>query len=307
MAWLPTLLLASLVFAMTMALRPSASRNHRLATILAAGAIPLVAPTQAGWLRFLLAAYAVVFAAKAWERSKGRVHDPEMWESPGRYLFWWAVPPDARTPKNAVEAAQHRAAGRKRILRASAKAVAVVLIVTVNRQFPALREHDYAHALWSMALLYPFISGITDLVSGLAMQGGLFVEETFVAPAFSRSPREFWGQRWNRFISRFAFRNVFIPLGGIRHPFAATMAVFLFSGVMHEYLILVCGRGLGSYTGQSVAFFVVHGLAVAIQGRRRGRLPRPVAAALHLGWLVWTAPLFFRPLDEAVRYSEWWT
>jgi D-alanyl-lipoteichoic acid acyltransferase DltB (MBOAT superfamily) len=157
-----------------------------------------------------------------------------------------------------------------------------------------------------MAMLYAFVTGLADLVTGLAMQTGYRISEVFDAPFLSRSPRDFWSRRWNLFVHRFAVRNVYVPLGGRERPGLAIAIVFLLSGLMHEYLVVACGRGLGSYTGYSLAFFVLQGTGVAVHARwGRGRMPRGLAIALHFLWMLATSPLFFLPLDEAAGFSTW--
>ncbi len=157
-----------------------------------------------------------------------------------------------------------------------------------------------------MWALYLGFSGLTDILSGLAMQGGIWLHESFVFPPAARSPRDFWGQRWNLFIHRFAARNIFVPFGGRRRPLRAMAAVFIASGLLHEYLVLASGGTWSPYAGYMMLFFALHGLAAGVQTQlerrhKRARLPRPVAVALHQAWMTCTAPLFFAPLQHILE------
>ncbi len=266
-------------------------------------AIPFALATEPQWPRLIASAFAVVFAARVWERTHGRA--PQV-TSPLHFALWWFVPADARFPTGTAEARSNRAAGRRRLSRLVGKAALVLVLVLINRAADDITSNPFVFAAWSMALVYAFISGIADGLTGLLMQTGVRMSEAFDAPLLAGSPREFWGQRWNLFVTRWAFRNVFIPLGGMRHPARATLAVFGVSGLMHEYLVIVCGGGPGEYTGYTFAFFLLHGAAALVQGRKKPRLGRKVAVALNLAFLIITTPLFFQPLDAAVGYSRWW-
>ncbi len=267
-------------------------------------AMPFAVATDPQWLRLIVAAFAVVFAARVWERTHGRAKHATA--SLAAFAVWWLVPAEARFPTDADEARANRKAGRRRLVRMFGKAVLVVGLVFINRATADITANPFLFAAWSMALVYAFISGIADAVTGTVMQTGVRASEAFDAPLLARSPREFWGERWNLFVTRWAFRNVFIPFGGRRSPAPATLGVFVISGLMHEYLIVACGNGFGERTGHTLVFFVLQGAAVLLLGRRKPILPRGLAVTLNLVFLIVTTPLFFRPLDAAVGYSRWW-
>ena len=124
------------------------------------------------------------------------------------------------------------------------------------------------------------------------------------APPLARSPRDFWGRRWNLVVHDLVFRHVFLPLGGLRRPLRSTVGVFVISGLIHEYFVLACLGHPGRYPGFMMLFFGLHGLAVMVQlawdrgPGRRSRMARPLAIVLHLAWFTLTAPLFFAPIGE---------
>lgn len=272
--------------------------------VIAAAAIPFLTPASPQWFRLVVSFFAVVWAARIWERSRGR--EPDLRSAPWRFWLWWFVPADARAAKDAAQAATHQRQGWARLARVIPKAVLVVSLVLINRAITDVTAHGLAFTVWSMLYLYALISAIADGLTGLLMLTGLHMSESFESPMLARSSSEFWGRRWNRFITRWAFSNVFVPAGGRRRPAAATLLVFVISGLMHEYLVVACGHGFGNYTGWMLAFFVVHGLGVMLVSRVPWELPRLVAVVLHTAFVMVTAPLFFLPLDDAVGYSRWW-
>jgi len=101
---------------------------------------------------------------------------------------------------------------------------------------------------------------------------------------------------------------IFVPLGGAQHPVRASAAVFIFSAVLHEYMVWVA---LGAPDGRMTAFFLLHGVATfvtTIIGKRLGRktlMPRWAAVALHIAWFAATGPLFFGPMEDIFAVSAW--
>jgi hypothetical protein len=210
--------------------------------------------------------------------------------------------------------------GRRRLARAVLKLPGVAVLVLAHLRWPGLHADPWVEAFWGLWLAWLAISAFVDVLSGLAMQTGITVVESFDAPPLARSPREFWGRRWNLVVSDAVFRHVFLPLGGLRHPLRATAWVFLVSGLVHELFVLVVLGHPARHSGFMMLFFGLQGLAVTAQlawdrgpGRRqrpaappgdamrRGRqtsMARPLAVALHLCWMTLTAPLFFAPIGE---------
>jgi hypothetical protein len=81
----------------------------------------------------------------------------------------------------------------------------------------------------------------------------------------ARTPADFW-RRYNRPVTQYMFENVFRPVGGARAPVRATLAAFLVSGVLHEYIADIA---LQDVQGFQLAFFMIHGAAVAVTQRLR--------------------------------------
>ena len=275
-------------------------------TVIAAMLIPFALPLDWTYVRILSLPPAVSAAMKAWEHARGR-SPASMVGSLPRFVFWLFIPPDSRPAEDEAAASLTRRRGWRRVARLLGKVPLCLALLAIEHRWPELHDSPWLEAFWALWLTWAAVSGVADLVSGLAMQTGLHVDETFHAPALATSPRDFWGRRWNRFVHRWAMRNVFAPVGGRRHPLRATLIVFFGSGVMHEYVVVAGAREIPEHLGWMTLFFALHGIAVAgqmIAERRLGRrawLARPAAVALHLVWLTATAPLFFTPLGELFR------
>lgn len=285
-------------------LRPHPTVARLLPAIVVPLAVPFVVPV--GWVypRALTSVLCIVMAGKAYELWRDRVPEPRLLQHPGTFCFWLLVPPKAQLPHDVAEADRVRAQGRGRLLRAALKVPGVAALTLVHLHWPAVHHDPWVEAFWALWLTYLGVSAFVDLVSGLAMQTGIDVAEGFDAPPLARSPRDFWGQRWNLVVHDLVFRHVFMPLGGIRKPLRSTMGVFIVSGLIHELFVLSCLGHVGRYPGFMLLFFAIHGVAVMAQlawdrgPGRRSTMARPLAIALHLGWITLTSPLFFAPLGE---------
>ena len=315
MTWIPAIALLGLVVAYDYwVLRPGPRARiaalAALPALAASAALPLLVPGTSA-VRSLACGLAIILAVKSWELSRQRAADPAMVRTWPRFLLWLFIPPDTHWSETADERAHARRHGRRRLARAFAKAPLIYGLLAVATRWPELHDAWLTATFWAMWMTYLCLSGLADAATGLAMQSGVWAREVFVWPVFARSPRDYWGKRWNLFIATFAFRHLFIPLGGRRRPVRATFAVFLTSGIMHEYLVAASLRHASQHTGAMMVFFSVQALAVILEsilGRRsarRKRLPRPVAIGLHLTWLVCTVPIFLAPLNEVLYFTSW--
>jgi hypothetical protein len=275
--------------------------------LVASALLPVFAPSWM-FVRIVATVLAVTTGAKVWMVHRGAPTDPAMAATLPRFVLWFIIPPDATWPADDAARAHARGKGRHRGLRGALKLPPLAGLYALHVVWPPLHDSPWLEAFWALWVAWLGMSATADLVTAVLMQWGLDFEEMFDTPPLADSPRDFWGRRWNLFVHRFAARFLFLPLGGRRHPMRATFGVFLCSGVMHEYFILGCTGGVGRHTGFMMVFFVLHGagvvLEMALRRRRRGRtLPRPVAIAMHVGWLALTGPLFFMPLREV--FAGW--
>ena len=84
--------------------------------------------------------------------------------------------------------------------------------------------------------IYCDFVGYSEIARGSAYLLGIRLRRNFDRPYLSRSVREFW-RRWHMSLTGWFTDYVYIPLGGSRkgigRQIAATMTVFLFSGLWH--------------------------------------------------------------------------
>ncbi len=122
-------------------------------------------------------------------------------------------------------------------------------------------------AMVGMILLLHF--GLLELIVLAWRRGGRDVQTLMNRPISATSLSEFWGRRWNTPFRDFAYAQVFRPVCRGWNAQAATIASFVFSGLIHELAISVpAGGGYGLPFG----YFVVQGIGVSIEraGVKRG-------------------------------------
>ncbi len=129
-------------------------------------------------------------------------------------------------------------------------------------------------------------SGLLGLLSGAHMDFSRH-------PILARTPADFW-RRYNREAGRFLYEDVFRYVSGGR-PLPGILLLFLFNGLLHEYLALVMS---GRLTGFQMAYFGIQGFAVAATWRRRPRgWSAALAVALTASFNVATSVLFFMSVN----------
>jgi D-alanyl-lipoteichoic acid acyltransferase DltB (MBOAT superfamily) len=81
-------------------------------------------------------------------------------------------------------------------------------------------DSNNAAVFWFMLIVFTWyfyinFSGYSDCAIGLARLAGVRLKENFANPYLQTSPQAFWAS-WHMSLTRFAQRNVFVPLGGYR-------------------------------------------------------------------------------------------
>lgn len=125
---------------------------------------------------------------------------------------------------------------------------------------------------------------------------GIRAEPMMNRPLASESLSDLWGKRWNRGFRTLVHKLIFRPLQRRYGAVAATLATFLASGLIHDFVISVPARA--GY-GLPTAYFLIQGFGVVAERSRIGK-------ALGLGngirgrvWLAFIAaaplPLLFHP------------
>jgi hypothetical protein len=271
-------------------------------------ALPFLLPEHAHLGRAVLTGYAVSLAMKLRLLVVGQA-DPEMLATLPRLLAWLVTPQASWWPRSHEELVATRRTAAGRLLRSFAQAVLMLVVVAAKVQLAVRFDVRFDPGRYGPPLLtavemlqfFLLLAALADGAAALAALAGIRTEAVFLEPIAARSPGDFWARRWNLVVHRFARQQIFLPVARRLGPLTAVALTFGASGIMHEYVVLASVGLSGYQPGLMLAFFALQALAVVLTsgldraGRRRP-MPHVVAAALHLGWLLATAPLFFLPL-----------
>lgn len=127
--------------------------------------------------------------------------------------------------------------------------------------------------LFLFALYFFFnFAGFSDIAIGASRLLGLRLKPNFNNPYLRTTPPDFWNN-WHMSLTRFAQRNVFVPLGGMRaeHQYAAIFATIMVIALWHDI------------TWALVLFGCYH--AAGLIGHRMLAKRRP--AASHQPWYLY--------------------
>lgn len=228
--------------------RPYALRTAALAVCVLTFAIPRG--------RFVTAVFAMLMLLKALQAAAGH-------EKPRGYLNFvmflllpvvvrWDEPmrPDPRRALRSV------------VLGAGQFAMGILITDAAMRMVQA----DALFVVLFQVGLYLVAAGAFNvLIAPLALRG-LDFDDPFDSPLLARTPGEFWGRRWNTWVSHMLHRYVFLPSGGRHHPLRGTLAAFAVSGVAHE---AVFARVPAGAFGWMLAYFLTQGALVVATSRWR--------------------------------------
>jgi len=135
--------------------------------------------------------------------------------------------------------------------------------------------------------------GLFDLLAIFWRSRGVGVEPIMQQPLRATSLADFWS-RWNRGFRDLAFRLIFRPVHRRFGAIIATLAVFVFSGVVHDLVISVPARG--GY-GLPTLYFLIQGIAILFEKSALGKRLSPLVRRLTM-YIALVAPLpllFHRP------------
>jgi hypothetical protein len=122
---------------------------------------------------------------------------------------------------------------------------------------------------------------VSSLIPFLAMPSGRLLPLVHgSAPPLAKGLADFWGRRWNVWISDWFRQMIFRPLQA--RPVLALFTVFLVSGVLHEWAIsvplyIVTGR---KCFGSITLYFLLQAFGILIERKTRNR-----GARIFLVWL----------------------
>lgn len=110
--------------------------------------------------------------------------------------------------------------------------------------------------------------GVFRILAILWQSAGVNAHPVFRAPLLATSVADFWGHRWNIAFRDWGHAHVFRPLLLRVGAHAATFAVFLASGLIHELVISVPAA---AYYGFPTAYFLLQWLGVLAERSTWGR------------------------------------
>ncbi|HYH07529.1 MAG TPA: MBOAT family protein [Thermoanaerobaculia bacterium] len=181
-----------------------------------------------------------------------------------------------------------RPGARALALRGARNAAAgVALFVVARAVAPHSEVAAIGLAMIALSLIVHF--GLFDLLAAFWRTRGVAADALFRAPLAARSLAEFWSRRWNIGYSEMIATVVHRPIRSRFGPHAALAASFLASGILHELAITV---PVGAAYGLPTLYFLLHGLAVAVEKR----LPAEPGRLWVFLWLVLPLPLCFPPV-----------
>jgi Membrane bound O-acyl transferase family len=164
----------------------------------------------------------------------------------------------------------------------------ILLLWVVARRVPEtqalLRGRLVQGWIGLFGLIFLLHFGSFHLIALFWQACGVAAQPIMSKPILSKTLSEFWGKRWNLGFRRLAYDLIFRPLHKRIGVAAASLLVFLASGVIHDLVISLPARG--GY-GLPTGYFILQGLGVTLErsafGRRFG-LQKGIA-----GWLFMLA------------------
>ena len=152
-----------------------------------------------------------------------------------------------------------------------------------------------------VGLLFLLHFGLFEVIAGVFRRTGFAVRSIMENPWKSNSLAEFWGSRWNRGFSDIACIAILRPFARRYGAVIGTMAVYSFSGIVHELVVSVPARG--GY-GMPTAYFLVQGAGVLVERQWMRHLGSPIGKRIFLWMMVLTPAywLFHPPFMRRVFY-----
>ena len=257
---------------------------------------PWIIPADARIARFFMAIYAAVLVLKMWDLhlGAGRSVRPRLAEFLG-FLANIASLVHRRTGFERQPTPRENGIRLFRsLVEASLGLLAFNILLRLDwSSTPFLVEH-----VLKASAFFVGASGFFSAFAALARALGGYAPEPMTRPLSARTPAEFW-RRYNRWTGEGLREDLFRPIGGRRHPVAATLAVFAFSGLLHEY---VFSAGVGRVQGFQLAFFLMQGVAVVLTARvKPGRI---IGVGTTFAFNALTSVLFFASIHGIAPFYE---
>jgi hypothetical protein len=128
---------------------------------------------------------------------------------------------------------------------------------------------EYARAWIGMTgIVFVLHFGLFHLLSCVWRAVGVDAKPLMNWPILSQSVSEFWGKRWNLAFRDLTHRLLFRPLAVRGFARGGLVAVFVFSGMVHDAVISIPA---GSGYGLPTLYFVVQALALFVERSKFGK------------------------------------
>lgn len=270
--------------------------------------IPYALPSAWVEARFMAGMFSMLGSIRLWQTAIGAHPKSGLHSSFFRFLAFYFTAAESRWVTGTAERSALRQRALTQLGRACTKALLALALFAGSTAYPELIDVCALRIVWLLATSYALVTGVFDLAASGAMLVGIEQGEVFNKPFMSDSPHDFWSRRWNMTFRDGAYRVIFRPLYKRAGVTVASLAVFVFSALMHEYLVVV---SLGSTKGHMTAFFLLHGLVAVSynrwsRARKRGPfMPRPLGIVAHFLWFAATVPLFFEPVLQVFPVHTW--
>jgi predicted DCC family thiol-disulfide oxidoreductase YuxK len=248
-----------------------------LPLILLPGLALLVCNTFPPWIFMWLLAFSIYFGCKwlTWRRALRQTDHVNRFFSLG-YLFAW-VGMDARgfiSNKRDIVSPKMR----DWLLATGKVFLGAILVWFVARRF---LETQPLVAGWigMVGIILCLHFGLFQLLALAWQRAGVNAQPIMCEPLRATSLADFWGRRWNVAFHFLANDFAFRPLLRKRGATVATLVVFLFSGLIHDFIISLPARG--GY-GLPTAYFLIQGVGVIFERTNFGK-----RLGLGHGWYGW--------------------
>ena len=143
-------------------------------------------------------------------------------------------------------------------------------------------ENTHNAILVFIAMIFIFHFGLLDLNAQVWNYLGRNAKPIMNEPWKAKNLADFWGKRWNLAFRDAVHKCIFTPIRKSFGMHIGMLAVFLFSGILHEAVISVPAKG--GYGGPMV-YFLIQFLGILIQKRT------PVLKGRCFTWFILLAPL----------------
>lgn len=193
------------------------------------------------------------------------------------------------------------AEGVKRILFGFIKVLILAAALKNSALIFSEHEEQPVYLIWFLLIAYSWFfylnfSGYSDLAIGVSRLLGYKLKENFDFPYFKPNISEFWAH-WHMSLTRFAQRNVFVPLGGFRPrtQYLAICATIMVIALWHDL-----SPGMIIFGVYHAAGLCAH--RYASQHGLMQNIPAALKILMTYTFVLLSFPLLAAPLEQAAGF-----